>query len=58
MFNNLKSFYMYAIFPFDPIFLYTNLTIETNGVICLIVLSSGQVIDDNFVFNSIAIRTV
>ena len=49
---------MYAIFPFDPIFLYTNLTIETNGVICLIVLSSGQVIDDNFVFNSIAIRTV
>ena len=48
---------MYAIFPFDPIFLYTNLTTETNDVICPIVLSSGQVIDDNFVFNSIAIRT-
>ena len=53
--DGFDSFHIHVVFPFDPIFPYTNLTIEIKGLVCLIAPSSIQVIIDTIYFNSIAI---
>ena len=46
MVDNLDSFHIQVVLLFDSIFPYANLTIDINGVICLIVASSIHFIDD------------
>ena len=52
--DNLDSFHIHVVFPFEPMLPYANLTIEIKGVVYRITASSIQVIDDRISFNSIA----
>ena len=38
--HNLKWFHMHVVLPFEWILPWANLTIDTNGIICLIAASS------------------
>ena len=58
MFDSLELFHIHVVFPFGSIFPYTNLKIDINGVISLIVASSIQVIDDKISIDFIAILTL
>ena len=42
---------MYCVLPFEPVLTCTNFTIDTNGVICMIIVFSTHDINDVILFN-------